>query len=166
MICRAIALLAVRGPSKAARPPLKPGRAPPGRWVPMTAKVRARQSSNRIEQFQPVPKCCDAKLLQVLMRQARKNRLIYLVFAECRLLPEAQAPRPHHDAHDGPQLSVCGLSSCRARGSVTSMPCALCPGVKWCRRLLSHYLMEIHVALFSCRRRRPTDCQLRLPMPQ
>ena len=33
----------------------------------------------------------DAKLLQVLCRQARKNRLVYLIFAECSLiLPEAQ----------------------------------------------------------------------------
>ena len=25
-----------------------------------------------------MPECCDAKLLQVLFRQARKNRLVYL----------------------------------------------------------------------------------------
>jgi hypothetical protein len=39
---------------------------------------------------------------QVLFRQTRKNRLVYLVLAECRLiLPEAQAPQPNHDVHDG-----------------------------------------------------------------
>ena len=39
-----------------------------------------------------MPECCDAKLLQMLFRQARKNRLIYFVLAKCRLiLPEAQA---------------------------------------------------------------------------
>jgi hypothetical protein len=43
----------------------------------------------------------DAKLFQVLVRQARKNRLVYLVLAECRLiLPEAKAPQPGHDVHD------------------------------------------------------------------
>ena len=44
----------------------------------------------------------DAKLLQVLRRQARKNRLVYLVFAERSLiLSEAKAPQPDHDVHDG-----------------------------------------------------------------
>jgi hypothetical protein len=33
-------------------------------------------------------------------RQARENRLVYLILAECRLiLPEAQAPQPDHDVH-------------------------------------------------------------------
>jgi hypothetical protein len=49
-----------------------------------------------------MPECCDAKLLQVLFREARKNRLVYLVLAECRLiLPEAKAPQPDHDVHNG-----------------------------------------------------------------
>src|SRR6516162_314359 len=49
-----------------------------------------------------MPKCCDAKLLQVLVRQARENRLVYLVVAESRLIPsEAKAPQPDHDVHDG-----------------------------------------------------------------
>ena len=44
----------------------------------------------------------DAEVLQVLRRQVRQNRLVYLVLAECRLiLPEAQAPQPDHDVHDG-----------------------------------------------------------------
>jgi hypothetical protein len=43
----------------------------------------------------------DAKLLQLLVRQARENRLVYLVLAEYRLiLSEAQAPQPDHDVHD------------------------------------------------------------------
>jgi class 3 adenylate cyclase len=33
-----------------------------------------------------MPNCCDAKLLQGLVRQARKNRLVYLVLAESRLI--------------------------------------------------------------------------------
>jgi hypothetical protein len=40
-----------------------------------------------------MPNCCDAKLLQGLVRQARKNRLVYLVLAESRLITfEAKAP--------------------------------------------------------------------------
>jgi hypothetical protein len=44
-----------------------------------------------------MPDCRDAKLLQGLVRQARKDRLVYVIFAECRLLvPKAQAPQPDH----------------------------------------------------------------------
>jgi hypothetical protein len=49
-----------------------------------------------------VTKRPDAKLLEVLFCQARKNRLVYLILAEDRLiLPEAQAPQPDHNVHDG-----------------------------------------------------------------
>jgi hypothetical protein len=49
-----------------------------------------------------VPKRGDAKLLQVLCREVRQNGLVYLVLAEDRLiLPEAQAPQPDHNVHDG-----------------------------------------------------------------
>jgi hypothetical protein len=35
------------------------------------------------------------------VRQARENRLVYVILAEDRLiLPEAQAPQPNHDVHD------------------------------------------------------------------
>src|ERR1700732_3781939 len=72
------------------------------------------QSSNGVEQLHPVPECRNAKLLQVLFRQAWKNRLVYLILAECRLrLPEAQAPQPDHDVHDGaPKLRVAASWSC------------------------------------------------------
>src|SRR5262245_31168804 len=79
-----------------------------------TARV-IRQSGNGVEQLHPVPECCDAKLLQVLVRQAREDRLVYLILAECRLiLPEAQAPQPDHDVHDSAPNS--GLSSFRLGG--------------------------------------------------
>jgi hypothetical protein len=53
-----------------------------------------------------VPDRGDAKLLQGFVRQARKNRLIYFILAECRLvLPEAQAPQPDHNVHDGRPLN-------------------------------------------------------------
>ena len=49
-----------------------------------------------------MPNSRDAKLLQGLVRQTRKNRLVYFILAECRLiLSEAQAPQPDHDVHDG-----------------------------------------------------------------
>jgi hypothetical protein len=54
------------------------------RWR-LAARVVA-QSSESVEQLEPVTDCCDAKLLQGLVRQARKNRLVYL-FAG-RLIPE------------------------------------------------------------------------------
>ena len=65
--------------------------------------------------------CCDAKLLQGLVRQARKDRLVYLILAECSLiLPEAQAPQPEHNVHDGAPLRLrCALiyfSSCATAG--------------------------------------------------
>ena len=44
----------------------------------------------------------DAKLLQVLVRQARENRLVYVVLAENGLiLSEAKGPQPDHDVHEG-----------------------------------------------------------------
>jgi hypothetical protein len=50
----------------------------------------------------------DAKLLQVVRREIWQDRLVYLILAECRLvLPEAQAPQPDHNVHDGaPTIGV------------------------------------------------------------
>jgi hypothetical protein len=43
-----------------------------------------------------MPKCRDAKLLQVLVRQGRQNRFVNLVFAERSLiLSKAKAPQPN-----------------------------------------------------------------------
>ena len=44
----------------------------------------------------------NAKLLQVLVRQTRKNRLVDVILAERSLiLSEAKAPQPNHNVHDG-----------------------------------------------------------------
>src|SRR5262245_6511395 len=60
------------------------------------------QSGDGIKQLEPVTDRGDAKLLQSLMREAREKRLVYLILAECRLIPsEAQAPQPDHNVHDG-----------------------------------------------------------------
>ena len=46
-----------------------------------------------------------------VVRQARKNRHVYLVLAECRLvLAEAQAPQPDHNVHDGAPIQGCPSS--------------------------------------------------------
>ena len=53
------------------------------------------QRGDGVEQLEAMPNCCDAKLLQRLVRQARKNRLVYLVLAECGLiLSETKSPQP------------------------------------------------------------------------
>jgi hypothetical protein len=61
------------------------------------------------------PTSTDApSLLQVLSRQIGQDRLIYLVLAECRLiLPEAQAPQPDHNVHDGAYYRGWRTSSAR-----------------------------------------------------
>src|SRR5262249_28816363 len=71
----------------------------------------AAQSSDGIQQLDAMPKRRDAKLLQVLVRQARENRLVDVILAECCLiLPEAQAPQPDHDVHGFAPQSVAGTS--------------------------------------------------------
>ena len=70
----------------------------------LTARVAA-QSSDGIQELHTVTKRGDTKLLQVLMRQARENRLVYVILAEDRLvLAEAQAPQPDHNVHDSAPL--------------------------------------------------------------
>ena len=49
------------------------------------AIIRA-QRRDSIEQLAAVPERGNAKLFQVLSRQARKNRFVNLVFAECSLI--------------------------------------------------------------------------------
>src|SRR5262245_61059357 len=92
------------------------------------------QGSDSIQQLHTVSKRGDAKLFQVLVRQARENRFVYVILAEDRLiLPEAQAPQPNHDVHDGglsptaahdrpkkkgcPAHGYCVPTRCRAYGS-------------------------------------------------
>src|SRR5262245_36232807 len=68
--------------------------------VGFNARV-ATQSTDGVQQLHTVPKRGDAKLLQVLVREARENRLVYVILAEDRLvLAEAEAPQPDHDVHD------------------------------------------------------------------
>ena len=43
----------------------------------------------------------NANFLQVILREAREDPLVYLVVSECRLVSfEAQAPQPIYDVHD------------------------------------------------------------------
>jgi hypothetical protein len=59
------------------------------------------QSSDGIEELHTVTKRGDTKLLQVLVRQARENRLVYVILAEDYLvLGKAETPQPDHNVHD------------------------------------------------------------------
>ena len=52
-----------------------------------------------------MPECRDAKLLQVLRRQVRQDRLVDLILAECSLiLSEAEGPQPYAEVHDNAQV--------------------------------------------------------------
>src|ERR1700731_3564730 len=74
-----------------------------------------------------MPKCRDAKLLQVLSRQARKNRFVNLVLAERSLiLSKTKAPQPNHDVHDGARASSWSISSSEGLGEVLER--------RWARR--------------------------------
>jgi hypothetical protein len=54
-----------------------------------------------------MPQCSDAKLFQVLSREARQDPLVNLILAEdCLVLLKAQAPQPDHNVHDGAQSGV------------------------------------------------------------
>src|SRR5262245_61844626 len=58
-----------------------------------------------------MPNRRNPKVLQGLMRETRKNRLVYVIVAECRLvLPKAQAPQPDNNVHDGPQAPRCSIA--------------------------------------------------------
>ena len=62
----------------------------------------ARRAAIASRSLRRWPSDGDAKLLEVLRRQVRQDRLVYLILAEDRLiLPEAQAPQPDHNVHRG-----------------------------------------------------------------
>jgi hypothetical protein len=70
-------------------------------WRCFRARVSAL-SGDGVEQLTAVPDNNYAKILQVLRRQARQDRVVDLVLAECRLVPfEAKAPQPTPEIHDG-----------------------------------------------------------------
>jgi hypothetical protein len=70
-----------------------------------------------LEQLEPVPDCRDAELLQGLVRQAGKDRLVNLVLAKRSLiLSEAKAPQPNHNVHDGARASPWSISSLERPG--------------------------------------------------
>jgi hypothetical protein len=56
-----------------------------------------------------MPEGRDAKFFQVVRCQMQQDRLVYLILAECCLiLPEAKAPQPDHNVHDGAPQSGSG----------------------------------------------------------
>ena len=77
------------------------------------------QRSDGIEELAAVSNIGDAEVLEVLRRQIGQNCLVYLILAECRLiLPEAQAPQPDHNVHDGAPTIGGGAIICRGSESV------------------------------------------------
>ena len=57
-----------------------------------------------------MPDNADAKILQVLRRQARQDRVVDCVLAERRLiLSKAQAPQPSTDVHNGALTPPVGM---------------------------------------------------------
>ena len=60
-----------------------------------TRSCALARSPPALDQLHTVSKRRDAKFLQVLVRQTRENRLLYVILAENRLIfSEAQAPQP------------------------------------------------------------------------
>src|SRR6516162_1159404 len=58
------------------------------------------QSSDGVKKLSAMSDNTDAQILQVVCRQTRQDRLVDLIFAECRLIPfEAKAPQPTPDVH-------------------------------------------------------------------
>jgi len=68
--------------------------------APGAADERLKELVMRRQQLTAMPQRRDAKLLQVIRRQARQDRLVNLVLAECRLVSfETEAPQPASEVH-------------------------------------------------------------------
>src|SRR5262249_46995247 len=58
------------------------------------------EGSDGVKKLSAMSDNTDAQILQVVCRQTRQDRLVDLIFAECRLIPfEAKAPQPTPDVH-------------------------------------------------------------------
>ena len=63
------------------------------------------QSSDGVEQLATIPDKSDSKILQVLRRQTRQDRVVDLVLAEgCLIMFEAKLPQPTSEFHGGALL--------------------------------------------------------------
>jgi hypothetical protein len=70
-------------------------------WRDFRARVSA-QGGDGVEQLTAVSNNAYAEILQVLCRQARQDRLVDRILAECRLiLSEVKAPQPTSEVHIG-----------------------------------------------------------------
>ena len=59
------------------------------------------QSGDSIKEYPAMTNRTNADLLQVFLRQVRKDPFVDLVLAECRLVAfEAKAPQPISEVHD------------------------------------------------------------------
>jgi hypothetical protein len=67
-----------------------------------------------------MPESGDAKLFEVLRRQARKDLFGYLILAERSLiLSKAKAPQPTSEVHGGAHASPWSISSSERPGEVS-----------------------------------------------
>jgi hypothetical protein len=63
------------------------------------------QGSDGVKKLSAMTDKTDAQIPQVVCRQGRQDRIVDLIFAECRLVPfEAKAPQPTPDVHHRAQL--------------------------------------------------------------
>src|SRR5262245_58135430 len=88
-----------------------------------------------------MPDKSDTKILQVLCRQTRQDRVVDLILAECRLIFfEAKPPQPTSDVHDHthhwfaacqrtPMRNIClaWYSPAASGRMVAALPMSTCP---------------------------------------
>jgi hypothetical protein len=99
----------------------------------LAARIGA-QGSDSIEELPAMPQRGNAELLQVLSRQAGKNRFVDLILAEDSLVfPKAKAPQPNHDVHYGAPSSGLPHIIVRSGDSVQEVPKWAIFSVNQCR---------------------------------
>jgi D-xylulose 5-phosphate/D-fructose 6-phosphate phosphoketolase/XFP C-terminal domain len=76
------------------------GKQPAPQWLTMDEAIKHCEAG--LGMLAPVSQRPDAKILQVLRRQARQDRVVDFIVAECRpVLLEAKPPQPTSDVHGG-----------------------------------------------------------------
>src|SRR4029079_448360 len=79
------------------------------------------QGGDGVEQLAAMPDKSNTKILQVLRRQTRQDRVIDLVLAEgCLIMFEAKLPQPTSEVHGAPLVPTAASSP---RGDCLSREC-------------------------------------------
>src|SRR5260370_35296107 len=91
----------------------------------------------------------DPQLFQVLRRQARQDRIVNRVLAECRLiLFEAEAPQPTPDVHSG-VLNSAGAQSSFSRNNESRALFFAPTAVGLGRSLIPGFCVKLSVSILS-----------------